>query len=74
LAALDSFPSQTLLVGSLTTENAFPVLLRSVALGLSEETEWIIWFIGKNKVPISKEVHQTLFAVSLTCLYGFSRK
>jgi alpha-tubulin suppressor-like RCC1 family protein len=56
--------SQTLLVDSLTLENAFLVLLRSVTLGLSEETEWILWFIGKNKVPISEEVLQKLFAVS----------
>jgi hypothetical protein len=56
--------SQTLLVDSLTSGNAFQVLLRSVTLGLSEETEWIIWFIGKNKVVISKEALPKLFALS----------
>jgi alpha-tubulin suppressor-like RCC1 family protein len=56
--------SQTLLVDSLTSENSFHVLLRSVTLGLSEETEWIIWFIVEKKVIIPKEVHQKLFAVS----------
>jgi alpha-tubulin suppressor-like RCC1 family protein len=56
--------SQTLLMDSLTSENAFHVLLRSVTLGLSEETEWIIWFIGKNKVLIPKDVHTKLFTLS----------
>jgi alpha-tubulin suppressor-like RCC1 family protein len=56
--------SQTLLVDSLTSGNAFQVLLRSVTVGLSEEMEWIIWFIGKNKVIIPKEAFQKLCAAS----------
>jgi len=56
--------AQKLLVDSLTTENAFHVLLQS-DLGLLEEIEWILWFIRKNRIfPVGSL--QKLTAVSPT--------
>jgi hypothetical protein len=53
--------AQELLVDSLT---AFHVLLRSVDLGLSEEIEWILWFIGKNKISPPVDSLQKITAIS----------
>jgi len=58
--------AQKLLVDSLTAKNAFHVLIQSVDLGLSEEIEWILWFIRKNKISPPVDSLKKLFAISPT--------
>jgi hypothetical protein len=51
---------QRCLWDSITKENSFSVLLKLVGLGLEEETEWILWFIGKQKISPPPELLQRL--------------
>jgi hypothetical protein len=57
---------QKILVSSLTPTNAFHVLLKSNELGFSEEIEWILWFIGKNKISPPVDPLQKLSSTSPT--------
>jgi hypothetical protein len=55
---------QKYLVDGLLTENAFSALHRCVQLNLTKEIEWILWYIGKNKVVPPPEMLSKFTALS----------
>jgi hypothetical protein len=56
--------AQIRLVRSLTNENSYHMLSESIDLGLNDEMEWILWFIGKNKISPSLELLRKLSSES----------
>jgi hypothetical protein len=56
--------SRTLLVDSLTPENCYHVLLKCSELGISEEMDSVLWFIGKNRISPLQGILDKIFAHS----------